>query len=360
MGEKSAPRASGSTRRYLAAVYLMLIVYASLSPFTGWRDQGIAFADVLAAPLWLTYSAMDALTNVLAYVPLGALLALTLLERWRGKWSVLLSVLAGMTLSAGMEYAQMYLPVRTSSNLDILTNTAGTLAGALIAVRLAPSAWFAALTQWRQRMVRQGGGADFGLALVALWMFAQVNPSLPMLGTVFISDGARLPFQPAPAPAFAWLASMTAALNLLALGCLYLTLLLRRREAGIAVALTVSAVAACKFLAAAVLLKSRALLLWLNAEGLLGIALGLALLALVARLPGRAVSLAAAVAAITYAALGEGLLDGRVPRGMSHLYYWREGHLLTYNGLSHLIQLLFPVLLLGYLWLARKWWRLPV
>lgn len=360
MAGKPVFPASTRARHHLAAAYVLLIVYASLSPFTGWRDQGITFSDVLAAPLWLTYTPMDALLNLLAYIPLGALLTLALVERLAMRWSVLLSVLAGLALSAAMEYAQMYLPVRTSSNLDILTNTAGAVAGALMAIRIASSTWFAALARGRQRLVRRGKGVDFGVALGALWVFAQVNPSLPMLGNVFINEPERAPFQPAPAAPFAWPASAATALNLLMLGCLYMTLLRRRRDALVAVVLTVSLVAVCKFVAAALLFKSWALLLWLNGESLLGVLAGLVLLALAAALPNRVLSACAALAAAAYAALGEGVLDASVPRGLARLYYWREGHFTTYNGLSHLILLLFPLLLLGYLWRARKWWRLPV
>ena len=32
------------------------------------------------------------------------------------------------------------------------------------------------------------------------------------------------------------------------------------------------------------------------------------------------------------------------------LYYWHYLHMLNYNGLSQLVLVLFPVLLLGYLW----------
>ncbi len=358
MAARHDPAVSTSARRYVAAGYVLLIVYASLSPFTGWRDQGFTFADVLTAPLSLTYNAMDAWVNVVAYIPFGLLVALTLLPRLRARWSVSLTLVAGMALSAAMEYLQMYLPARTSSNLDILTNSAGALAGALFAVRIAPTPWFAAMNDWRRVRIRRGPGADFGLALIALWVFVQVNPSLPMLGNIFISETERAPFQPPPAEPFNWLAASAAALNLLMLGCLYLTLLRRRRHVLTAVVLSMSLVALGKFVAAALLFNSWALLLWLNGESMLGVVAGLVLLAGAARLPTRMVSVCAAAAALAY--LAEDMLQGGVPPGVAHLYHGPEGHFTTYNGLSHLILLLFPLLLLGYLWRARKWSRLPV
>jgi VanZ family protein len=360
MEKMSAPRTSTRARRYLAAGYVLLIVYASLSPFTGWRDQGVTFGEVLTAPLWLKYTVMDAWINMLAYIPLGVLVALILLGRLGARRTVAVTLLAGTALSASMEYLQMYLPARTSSNLDILTNSLGMLAGAVLAVQIAPSAWFAALMRWRRDGIRRGSGVDFGLALAALWMFAQVNPSLPMLGNTFIKEVERAPFQPVVPEPFGSLAAAVTALNLLMVGCLYLTLVQRRRDALIAVVATLGMVAACKFAAAAVLFKPWAVLLWLNGESMLGITAGLAALVAITRASRRVLSACGATAAIGYLAVGEGLLDGRVPPGLSRLYYWREGHFLTYNGLSHLILFLFPVLLLGYLWRARKWSHLPV
>lgn len=358
MVAKHDPGGSTSARRYITAGYVLLIVYASLSPFTGWRDQGFTFIDVLTSPLSLTYNAADAWINVLAYIPFGMLFALMLRPGLKARWRVPITVLAGALLSAAMEYLQIYLPTRTSSNLDILANTGGALAGALLAVQIVPTAWFAALGGWRQTRIRRGPGAEFGLALVALWMFVQVNPSLPMLGNIFISETERMPFQPAPAESFNWLAVSAAALNLLMLGCLYLTLLRRRRYALTAVVLTLSVVALGKFLAAALLFNSWALLLWLDGESMLGIIAGLVLLAAASRLPARMVSVCAALAAIAY--LAEDILHGSVPPGLSRLYHGSEGHFTTYNGLSHIILMLFPLLLLGYLWRARKWSRLPV
>ena len=169
-------------RTYLATGYALFIVYASLSPFSGWQEQGLEFSTVLAWPLWLQYTWFDAAANLLGYLPFGLLLGLALRVRFNVSWTVLLATLGGVLLSAMMEYAQMYLPVRISSNLDLLANSSGALVGALLAVSIAPREWFALhLTHWRVRIFHGGREVDFGLALVALWMFAQVNPSLPML-----------------------------------------------------------------------------------------------------------------------------------------------------------------------------------
>jgi VanZ family protein len=359
---KTIPVISGTTRlrRYLIAGYTLLIIYASLSPFTGWREQGLEFSAILAAPLGQTYTPFDAVTNLLAYLPFGLLLGLTLRTRFGAGWSVLLASLGGITLSAAMEYTQMYLPMRISSNFDLLTNSSGTLTGALLAANIAPSAWFTLLTHWRHRLLRPGGGVDFGLTLVALWMFAQVNPSLPMLGNIFISETARQPFAPPPIRPFNWLESMAVALNLLTLGGLLFTLLYKRRHAVTGLILILGAVALIKFISAALLMKSWALLLWLNSEAMLGTFSGLLLLIAATRLPSAWLHRSAIAAALGYLILAHEILDSGSPASTMRLYHWKVGHLLTYNGLSQTILLLFPLLLLGYLWHIRELWRTTV
>ena len=88
--------------RYLFVAYLLLVVYASLHPFSGWRDRGLpAFA-------WFTASfnrpvpAFDVFANVLGYVPLGFLAVLAVYPRLRGAsgfaFAVACSVLASFAL----------------------------------------------------------------------------------------------------------------------------------------------------------------------------------------------------------------------------------------------------------------------
>src|SRR3990172_1809831 len=179
-------------RTWLATGYALFIVYASLSPFSGWRAQGMDFIEMLAVPLRLTYTAFDAALNLLSYLPFGLLVALVLRARFGAATSVIISLCLGVSLSAGMEYLQMYLPARISSNMDLLSNSVGALIGVLLAVSVASWTWlFTRLTRWRSGLFHHGHEMDFGLALLALWMFGQANPSLPMLGNVFISEVAR-------------------------------------------------------------------------------------------------------------------------------------------------------------------------
>ena len=350
--QPTAPRAR--LRSYLAAGYALFIVYASLSPFTGWQEQGLEFSAVLAAPLFQQYTWFDAAANLFAYLPLGLLLGLVLRVRFGSGWSVLLALMGGVLLSGAMEYAQMYLPIRISSSLDLFVNGCGTLLGAVLALNIASSVWFVYhLTSWRRRLFHVGGKMNSGLSLVVLWMFAQINPSLPMLGNVFISKAERVPFvvvQPEP---FNWLVSLAVALNLLMLGLLLLTLMRKRRHAVTALLLILCVVALAKFIAATVLLKSWALLLWLNTEAMFGIFAGVLLLTLSIRLTQTGLLWNAVLVSLAYLVVAHWILDSSMSPVTMSLYQWNYGHLLNYNGLSQSLALLFPFLMLNYLWRIR-------
>jgi len=342
-------------RTWLALGYALFIMYASLSPFTGWREQGLDFTDVLAAPLALTYTHFDAAFNLLSYLPLGLLIALALRARLGALASVALALAAGVLLSAGMEYLQMYLPKRISSNMDLLSNGTGALIGASLAVSIA--SWtrlFAWLVRWHSRLFHHGKEMDFGLALLVLWMFGQINPSLPMLGNVFISDVARQPFVALPPAPFDIWESVAVMLNLLMLGTLLLTLLRAPRNVVTALLLVLSVVALAKFVAAALLLKSWALLLWINGEAVLGMLLGMLLLSALLWPPRAAMITLGATIAAGYFVIVNFLLGDSTPASAASIYHWHYGHLLNYNGLAQTISLLFPLLLLWHLWQIRK------
>ncbi len=337
-------------RYYLTSGYVLFIVYVSLSPFTGWQEQGLYFSDVLTAPLSQTYTWFDFTLNLLSYFPLGFLLAYLLHGGRPVKQVLLLSSLAGLLVSVSMEYAQMYLPTRISSNTDLLSNATGTFCGATFALMIAQHAWVDFLKTLHNKWFGHGRVNDFGLALTAVWMFAQINPSLPMLGSVFISGGARWPFDIVPASPFNWIECAEVSLNLLLMGILLSTLLRERRHTLTALILLLCTVMLIKFFSAAVLLKSWALLLWLNSEAILGICTGLLLLAAAMRLSLAWLLRLGALAAIFYLILLQALLLDNKPAAALRLYHWHYIHMLNYNGFSQLVILLFPVLLVGYLW----------
>ena len=341
-------------RTWLAIGYALFIVYASLSPFTGWREQGLNFIEVLAAPLSLTYTAFDTVVNLLSYLPFGLLAGLMLRARFGAPISAMLALCLGILLSAGMEYLQMYLPGRISSNMDLLSNSMGALAGTLLAMSMSSRRIFSRMTRWRGSLFQHGKEMDFGLALLVLWIFGQINPSLPMLGNVFISEAARQPFVMLPPAPFDMWESSAVALNLLMLGTLMLTLLRVPRNTLTVFPVVLSMVALAKFVTAALLLKSWALLLWINSEAVLGMLLGMLLLLAMLWLPRSAAIVSGAAVTLGYFVIVNFVFDDNTPAAAMSIYHWHYGHLLNYNGLAQTIALLFPLLLLFHLWRTRK------
>ncbi len=72
---------------------------------------------------------VDAAYNVILFIPLGFLMTLTFRRRWVG-------VLIAIALSVSAELVQTFLPLRTASLRDVITNAAGAVIGAAIAVAL--------------------------------------------------------------------------------------------------------------------------------------------------------------------------------------------------------------------------------
>jgi Predicted integral membrane protein len=168
--------------RYALAGYVLLIVYASLYPFSGWRWQGLMPFDFALAPLprYITFS--DLLINVGGYLPLGYLIARNLPARWPRWASWLAASVLASSVSFGMEASQAFLPMRVSSNLDWLTNSLGGLLGAAICVWLLPRLRLAALLRlWRERWFAPHVG--YGLLLLALWPLALLWPAAVLFGT---------------------------------------------------------------------------------------------------------------------------------------------------------------------------------
>ncbi len=165
----------------LALIYAVLIVFASLFPFEGWREQGVSPWVFLTAkippPYWTWF---DVNLNLAGYAPFGFLLALALLRTGWPRAAVPMAALAGALLSLAMEYLQIYLPRRVPSNMDLVLNASGALLGALVAALLerlgAISRWSRFRALW---FVPQARGA---LVLLALWPWALLFPAALPLG----------------------------------------------------------------------------------------------------------------------------------------------------------------------------------
>lgn len=181
MANPRADATASTFARVGAPVYLLLIVYASLYPFAGWRDNGIAPYAFLQAPLPYYWTFFDALTNIIGYVPLGTLVVFSLYPRVRGLGAVAIAVLVGILLSGAMEATQTYLPTRVASNLDLYTNASGTLIGAVAGMLMTP--FFleqSRFLSWRREWFLPEAGR--GLIVAGLWPLAQIYPQGYLFG----------------------------------------------------------------------------------------------------------------------------------------------------------------------------------
>ncbi len=167
----------------LTLAYAALIVYASLYPFSEWRDQGISPWAYLTAPWPRYWTVFDIGINVAGYVPFGFLAAWTVMRTRSGTAGlrpVLCATLAGAAISLCMETLQSYLPMRVASNVDLELNAIGALIGALVAAGLARLGAMAHWSRTRSRwFVDDARGA---LVLLALWPAALLFPAAVTFG----------------------------------------------------------------------------------------------------------------------------------------------------------------------------------
>ncbi len=241
------------------------------------------------------------------------------------------------------------------NRLDLLANTAGAVAGALAAARAGSVPLLVRpLARWRSRWFLTGGAIDLGIALVGLWLFSQLDPSLPLLGIVFFSDGVQAQLAGiVGGDALRVLGPISVAMNLVGLGLL-LTLIMRSRRAALAaVALLVWIAALTKLVAASALLKSEAAFLWVSKEVAWAIVAGMLLVGAGATLPRPLIRVLCALSLVGAIALSV-LKPGETQSFLSlRLFRWSDLQLMHYTGLAAAVAGAWPyaaLLYLGVLW----------
>lgn len=335
--------------RLALAVYVVLVVYASLYPLSGWRDPGTPlFAFVTAPwPRWITL--FDILSNLLGYLPLGMLCAFALPPQRRGFAAILLAAACGAVLSVVLETGQNFLPTRVASNLDVLTNTAGALIGGIVGSVAAP--WLPGrdrLQRLRAETVLAGGNGDLGLVLLALWLFAQLNPTTLLFGAGDLRDFLSDAVVPAHAPhLFVSVEALTAAANYVAVALLASLVASPAAPIRGALVLLVLAALAVRALAFAVLMPTGPALAWLTQGAQLGVAGGLVAALLAVALPRVARLTIAAVLLMGATVLVN--LSPANPYTAAMLKLWQQGHFLNFNGLTRLVSAIWPFAALAYL-----------
>jgi VanZ family protein len=360
--DEAGPRASPVARAALLA-YLLLIVYASWFPFSGWRSSGLSpFAFLnLQMPRWWT--GFDVLVNVVGYMPFGVLIVLALHPRVRGMWAVLVAAIIGLLVSGTMETVQNYLPTRVPSNLDLLTNAGGCLAGAVL------GAWFAPMLLDRSRLylLRQrwfASHASQGLVLIALWPLAQVYPQnylfgngqvLPLLSEWLSEwldtdiDLVTLLRGDVPMSVEQYWLSETI-ITACGMTGAALTLLCLTRRGGLGLSLMVALVLVCvvvKTLASSLFFAPANAFVWVTpgAEG--GFLIGLIMLAGLAFAP-QVAQRRLAVVTLVLSLIVVNTIPAN-PYFVSTLQAWQQGKFLNFNGAAQFLGMAWPVLALWFL-----------
>jgi hypothetical protein len=195
---------------------------------------------------------------------------------------------------------------------------------------------------------------DIGIALLAVWLAAQINPGIPLFAVTF--DAEALPAGLAagaigapPDRAAVLIEVAQSALQLTGVG-LFLVLLLRdRRYIGGAVLLLIGTALLVKGVAAMLLLKPALWEAWLKPGVSSGIAVGLLILLCIVFMP-RPVQLAACATALL-ASLLLPIVTADLPptRASLTLFSWRYGHLLNFNGLTQSMLLAWPLAVAAWL-----------
>ena len=355
----SLPPRAGSARRsrlvrYLAVGYTLLVAYATLYPFEGWRAVAEPPFSFVFAPWPRYYTLSDVILNVLGYVPLGFLLALALLPLISERAAAVWATVGGTLLCLGLESTQQFMPYRVASNLDLLANGLGSLIGALLAVT-GGERWILSghLYRVRQRVFLHGAAIDVGFSVLLLWLFTQFNPEVWLFGNGdvrwLMSLSHNLQFSPA---SYRWLETGVTAFNLAAI-CLMTTALAKthRRVGGPLFALVTTALA-LKSAAALTLFVPGDAGLWLTPGSMLGIPAGLVLFLALLRLPRPGM-----VAASALLLAGGVILVNIAPDNPyleAAVQTWQHGHFLSFSGLTRVVSTLWPALACAYLmWLLR-------
>jgi VanZ family protein len=374
----------------LSGMYVVLVVYASLYPFEGWRDQGLIPLGFVLAPWPQYWTAFDLWSNVLGYAPLGFLLALGVLRTRQGRgvagwagWAVIGATLAAGLLSLVMESLQAYLPMRVSSNVDWVLNTGGAWLGALAAAMLERLGALDRWSQFRARwFVAEARGA---LVLLALWPCALLAPSaVPLgLGQVYEQTESGLRSLLAGTPLLGWLPPLPrvgtgvvdAGLDvapmapLMVWACVLLGMLIpcllgyciiRASWRRVLFLLLLLALAlGANLLSAALSYSPAHAWTWLNTPVQAGLVVAAALALLMLRVPVRV------AAALLLVLLGVFLsLVNQAPTGpyyAHNLQVWEQGRFIRFHGVTLWLARLWPYAMLTYVfvrvWRQRREWQ---
>ncbi len=338
-----------ATGRFLARRYrgtltvaILVIAYATLYPLVPLRPPGEVTLDAFFRPRYVV--AFDVALNVLAYVPLGTLACL-FYRQSSATTAAAMAKAVGLCvgISLALECVQLFVPFRVGSVHDVAANAAGALAGALAFAEPFYGLVTRPLGAMRERHFIEGPWGDSGLVLLVLWLIAQLNPALPFSGAGHIAQEGE---------AMAGLAALqgfAVAMSICGLG-LFISVVLRGPQGALRSTVVLLSIALwLKFAAASVMLKPHLSAEWVNAERVLGLAVGLAAFIPLRRMPRPAriylallLVLAGALFAKIFGAYG-------AMRELMRLFTWPYGQLANFATLTQLLHESWPFLAVAFL-----------
>ncbi len=352
----------------LACLYAALIVYASLYPFVPWKVPGPSVLAFLVLPWPRYWTGFDLLSNLLGYIPLGALIFGAIVRSGGpARPALALAFVAGAALSFSMELLQNFLPQRVASNVDLGLNALGALLGAALGWwihrRGGVERWQSARDRWF--IARSAGG----LALLVLWPAGMLFPLPVPLGQGQVLEKlqegvAAIVEDTSVAPWFEGWADVElsrTALSpggefaLIALGLLAPCLLAFSvsRAGWRRVVLVLGAAAlgcVATTLSTALNFGPQHLLAWSTPQALAALALGTVLAALLSLMPRRA---AAGLGLVALTALVIGIAQAPAdPFFAQSLQGWEQGRFIRFYGVARWVGWLWPYAAIVYL-LAR-------
>jgi hypothetical protein len=233
----------------------------------------------------------------------------------------------------------MFIPTRDASAMDLVCNTAGAGLGGLSAIAFDRTGMRASVSTWRRRVFVDGRGADLGLALLAIWLLAQLNPGIPLFAATFdpslelTRDLAGTSLQAAES-----------AFNVIGVGLFLALLLLQRRFVGGAVLMLIGTALIFKGTAASLLIRQSVLETWIKPGVSLGVAVGALVLLLAVWLPRPVRTTMCAIsllASLVAPLLAPDMWRARAPLA---LFDWPYGQLANFNGLTHAVLVAWPIL----------------
>jgi VanZ family protein len=352
-------RTHSSSATPLALLYVLLLVYASLYPFSDWRDQGLGLFDFLTAPWPRYWSQFDTAANWAGYMPLGFLATLALLRTTVLPRPVLLATVVLSLLSLCLEALQTYLPQRIPALSDWILNSVGALTGAALASALEQLGVLDHWSRFRDRWLVQDSRAH--VVLLATWPAALLFPvAVPLsLGQVFERSEAAVADLLLGTPFLEWLPLRTVELQpITSLGellcvtlgllipCLlgYTVLKMPSQKLLLWAATCVVAVLASS-LSAALSYGPESAWAWLAPQVLWGLGVGAALSLACIPLHSRACLVALLISLVWHLSIINTVPSS--PYFAQTLQDWEQGRFIRFNGLAQWIGWAWPYVALA-------------